>query len=38
MPDGATKEQVPEMFQALLAERFKLVAVIDHIERTPTKN
>jgi uncharacterized protein (TIGR03435 family) len=24
MPDGATKEQVPEMLQALLAERFKL--------------
>lgn len=25
MPDGATKEQVPQMLQALLAERFKLV-------------
>jgi uncharacterized protein (TIGR03435 family) len=25
MPDGATKEQVPEMLQTLLAERFKLV-------------
>jgi uncharacterized protein (TIGR03435 family) len=25
MPEGATKEQVPEMLQALLAERFKLV-------------
>jgi uncharacterized protein (TIGR03435 family) len=24
MPEGATKEQVPEMLQALLAERFKL--------------
>ncbi len=24
MPDGATKEQVPEMLQALLADRFKL--------------
>src|SRR5215470_18005259 len=24
MPDGATKEQVPEMLQALLGERFKL--------------
>src|SRR5438034_7733968 len=24
MPDGATKEQVPAMLQALLAERFKL--------------
>jgi len=24
MPDGATKEQVPEMLQALLAERFQL--------------
>jgi uncharacterized protein (TIGR03435 family) len=26
MPAGATKEQVPQMLQALLAERFKLVA------------
>jgi uncharacterized protein (TIGR03435 family) len=25
MPEGATKDQVPEMLQALLAERFKLV-------------
>ncbi len=25
LPDGATREQVPEMLQALLAERFKLV-------------
>jgi uncharacterized protein (TIGR03435 family) len=25
MPEGATKEQVPQMLQALLAERFKLV-------------
>jgi uncharacterized protein (TIGR03435 family) len=25
IPDGATKEQVPEMLQALLADRFKLV-------------
>ena len=25
IPEGATKEQVPEMLQALLAERFKLV-------------
>ena len=25
MPDGATKEQVPDMLKALLAERFKLV-------------
>jgi uncharacterized protein (TIGR03435 family) len=33
MPDGATKEQVPEMLQALLAERFKLVA---HRERRDT--
>src|SRR5205814_5568237 len=24
MPEGATKEQVPEMLQALLAERFQL--------------
>jgi uncharacterized protein (TIGR03435 family) len=26
MPAGATKEQLPEMLQALLAERFKLIA------------
>ena len=26
MPEGATKEQVPEMLQALLADRFKLTA------------
>ena len=26
MPEGATKEQVPQMLQALLAERFKMVA------------
>jgi uncharacterized protein (TIGR03435 family) len=26
LPEGATKEQVPQMLQALLAERFKLVA------------
>jgi uncharacterized protein (TIGR03435 family) len=26
MPEGATKEQVPQMLQALLADRFKLVA------------
>ncbi|HEY3837711.1 MAG TPA: TIGR03435 family protein [Bryobacteraceae bacterium] len=26
MPDGATKDQVPEMIQSLLAERFKLIA------------
>jgi uncharacterized protein (TIGR03435 family) len=26
IPDGASKEQVPEMMQTLLAERFKLVA------------
>jgi uncharacterized protein (TIGR03435 family) len=25
LPEGATKEQVPQMLQALLAERFKLV-------------
>ena len=25
IPDGATKEQVPQMLQALLADRFKLV-------------
>ena len=26
LPEGATKEQVPEMMQSLLAERFKLVS------------
>lgn len=33
MPEGATKEQVPEMLQALLAERFKVVA---HHEKRDT--
>lgn len=33
MPEGATKEQVPEMLQTLLAERFKLVA---HREKRDT--
>ena len=33
MPEGATKDQVPEMLQALLAERFKLVIHHDSKER-----
>jgi len=33
MPDGATKEQVPAMLQALLEERFKLVAHRETRER-----
>jgi uncharacterized protein (TIGR03435 family) len=33
MPEGATKEQVPEMLQALLAERFKLAIHHDTKER-----
>jgi len=33
MPEGATKEQVPEMLQALLAERFKLAIHRDAKER-----
>lgn len=32
IPDGATKEQTPEMLQALLAERFKLVVHRDEKE------
>jgi uncharacterized protein (TIGR03435 family) len=32
LPQGATKEQVPEMLQALLAERFKLAIHRDHKE------
>ena len=35
MPEGATKEQVPQMLQALLAERFKLIA---HREIKPNQN
>ena len=34
MPEGATKEQVPEMLQALLAERFKLAIHHDTKERS----
>jgi len=34
MPEGATKEQVPEMLQALLAERFKLAIRHDTKERS----
>lgn len=34
MPEGATKEQVPEMLQALLAERFKLAIHHDAKERS----
>ncbi|MGA2274712.1 MAG: TIGR03435 family protein [Bryobacteraceae bacterium] len=34
MPEGATKEQVPEMLQALLAERFKLAIHRDTKERS----
>jgi uncharacterized protein (TIGR03435 family) len=33
MPDGATKDQVPEMLQALLAERFNLAIHHDTKER-----
>ncbi len=33
MPDGATKDQVPEMLQVLLAERFKLAIHHDTKER-----
>ena len=33
MPDGTTKDQVPEMLQALLAERFKLAIHHDSKER-----
>ena len=34
MPEGATKDQVPEMLQALLAERFKLTIHHDTKERS----
>jgi uncharacterized protein (TIGR03435 family) len=34
MPDGATKEQVPDMLQALLAERFKLAIHRDTKDRS----
>jgi uncharacterized protein (TIGR03435 family) len=34
MPDGATKEQVPEMLQALLEERFKLTFHRDSKEQS----
>lgn len=34
MPEGATKDQVPEMLQALLAERFKLEIHRDHKEQS----
>ena len=34
MPEGATKEQVPEMLQALLADRFKLAIHHDTKERS----
>jgi uncharacterized protein (TIGR03435 family) len=34
MPEGATKEQVPEMLQALLAERFKLAIHHDKKEHS----
>src|SRR5215831_13750982 len=34
MPPGSTKEQVPQMLQALLAERFKLVVHRDSKEQT----
>jgi uncharacterized protein (TIGR03435 family) len=34
MPEGATKEQVPEMLQALLAERFRLAIHHDSKERS----
>jgi uncharacterized protein (TIGR03435 family) len=34
MPEGATKEQVPEMLQVLLAERFKLAIHRDSKERS----
>ena len=34
MPEGATKEQVPEMLQALLAERFKLTIHRDNKEQS----
>ena len=34
MPEGATKEQVPEMLQALLAERFKLAIHHDTKDRS----
>jgi uncharacterized protein (TIGR03435 family) len=34
IPEGASKEQVPEMLQALLAERFKLVIHRDSKEQT----
>ncbi len=33
LPDGANKEQAPEMLQALLAERFKLAAHRENKER-----
>jgi uncharacterized protein (TIGR03435 family) len=33
MPEGATKEQVPEMLQALLADRFKLTIHRENRER-----
>lgn len=34
MPEGATKDQVPEMLQALLTERFKLEIHRDHKEQS----
>jgi len=34
MPEGATKEQVPDMLQALLAERFKMTIHHDTKERS----
>jgi uncharacterized protein (TIGR03435 family) len=34
LPEGASKDQVPEMLQALLAERFKLVAHRDSKENS----
>jgi len=34
MPEGATKEQVPQMLQALLAERFKLTVHHDSKEQS----
>jgi uncharacterized protein (TIGR03435 family) len=34
MPEGATKEQVPEMLQALLAERFQLKVHRENREHT----
>ncbi len=33
LPEGATKKQIPEMFQALLAERFKLTVHHEPVEQ-----